>query len=58
MRRARAGASRPPIDTAILEGHQPVDLNLKRLMYRTDLSIDWSLQRQQLGFEAFSAQPG
>ncbi len=48
----------PRIVTAVFEGRQPADLNLKRLMYRTDLSIDWSLQRQQLGFEAFSAQPG
>ncbi len=36
---------------AILEGRQPADLNLKRLMYRTDLSSNWNLQRQQLGFE-------
>jgi len=48
----------PTIIAAILEGRQPIDLNLKRLMYRTDLSSNWSLQRQQLGFEPFSAQPG
>ncbi len=41
----------PPIVAAILEGHQPADLNLKRLMYRTNLSSNWSLQRQQLGLE-------
>ena len=41
----------PPIVVAILEGRQPPDLNLKRLMYRSELSIDWRFQRQQLGFE-------
>ncbi len=41
----------PPIVVAILEGRQPADLNLKRLMYRTDFSSNWSLQRQQLGFD-------
>ena len=41
----------PRIVTAILEGRQPTDLNLKRLMYRTELSINWNAQRQQLGFE-------
>ena len=48
----------PRIVAAIFEGRQPADLNLKRLMYRTDLSSNWSLQRQQLGFEGFSARPG
>jgi hypothetical protein len=42
----------PRIVVAILEGRQPADLNLKRLMYRTDLSTNWSLQRHQLGFES------
>ncbi len=41
----------PRIVVAILEGRQPADLTLKRLMYRTKLSIDWSLQHRQLGFE-------
>jgi hypothetical protein len=41
----------PRIVVAILEGRQPADLTLKRLMYRTMLSIDWSLQHRQLGFE-------
>ena len=36
----------------ILEGRQPPDLSLKQLMYRTDLSISWTAQRQQLGFDA------
>jgi site-specific DNA recombinase len=42
----------PSIVGAILEGRQPPDLSLKQLMYRTDLSISWTAQRQQLGFDA------
>ena len=41
----------PSIVGAILEGRQPVDLSLKQLMYRTDLAVSWTTQRQQLGFE-------
>ena len=41
----------PRIVAAVLEGRQPTDLILKRLMYRTNLSSNWSFQRQQLGFE-------
>lgn len=40
----------PSIVTAILEGHQPADLSLDRLIKRTTLALDWSAQRQQLGF--------
>lgn len=40
----------PSIVTAILEGHQPADLGLDRLIKRTTLALDWSAQRQQLGF--------
>ena len=41
----------PSIVGAILEGRQPADLSLKQLMYRTDLALCWSTQRQRLGFE-------
>ena len=41
----------PSIVGAILDGGQPVDLSLKQLMYRTDLAVEWSAQRRQLGFE-------
>jgi site-specific DNA recombinase len=41
----------PSIVGAILEGRQPADLSLKQLMYRTDLALSWSSQRQRLGFE-------
>ena len=40
----------PSIVTAILEGHQPPDLSLNRIIKRTNLALDWSAQRQQLGF--------
>lgn len=40
----------PSIVTAILEGHQPADLSLDRLIKRTTLALEWSAQRQQLGF--------
>jgi DNA invertase Pin-like site-specific DNA recombinase len=40
----------PSIVTAILEGHQPADLSLDRLTKRTTLALNWSAQRQQLGF--------
>jgi site-specific DNA recombinase len=41
----------PSIIGAILEGRQPADLSLKQLMYRTDLAVSWTTQRQQLGIE-------
>ena len=41
----------PSIVGAILEGRQPADLSLKQLMYRTDLAVSWTTQRQQLGIE-------
>ena len=41
----------PSIVGAILEGRQPADLSLKKLMYRTDLAVSWTTQRQQLGIE-------
>jgi len=40
----------PSIVMSVIEGRQPADLSLKQLMYRTDLSIEWSVQRRQLGF--------
>jgi hypothetical protein len=40
----------PSIVTAILEGHQPADLSLDRLIKRTTLALNWSAQRKQLGF--------
>ena len=39
----------PDIVTAIMEGRQPASLKRKTLM-ATALSLDWSQQRQQLGF--------
>jgi DNA invertase Pin-like site-specific DNA recombinase len=39
----------PDIVTAIMEGRQPASLKRKTLM-ATPLSLDWSEQRQQLGF--------
>ena len=41
----------PSIVGAILEGRQPADLSLKKLMYRTDLAVSWISQRRQLGFD-------
>jgi DNA invertase Pin-like site-specific DNA recombinase len=40
----------PDIQQAILEGRQPIALNLQRLM-QIDLPLDWKQQRQRLGFE-------
>ena len=40
----------PKIVHGILAGTQPAELSLKQLMYRTDLSSDWSTQWLQLGF--------
>ncbi len=41
----------PRIVTAIIEGRQPKDLSLNQLMYRTELSSNWTAQRHQLGFD-------
>ncbi|WP_266349687.1 IS3 family transposase [Kaistia dalseonensis] len=41
----------PDIVTAILDGRQPVELTANKIMADTRLSIDWSGQRQALGFE-------
>ena len=41
----------PSIIGAILEGRQPADLSLKQVMYRTNLAVSWTTQRQQLGIE-------
>jgi site-specific DNA recombinase len=40
----------PDIITAVLEGRQPVELSANKLMADTRLPIDWSGQRQALGF--------
>lgn len=40
----------PRIVKTILEGRQPPDLSLKRLMTRMDLAADWTRQWRQLGF--------
>ena len=40
----------PKIVRAILDGKQPADLSAKKIMYRTDLSVEWAKQTSQLGF--------
>jgi site-specific DNA recombinase len=40
----------PKIVQAILDGKQPADLSAKQIMYRTDMSVDWASQTNQLGF--------
>jgi len=40
----------PDISTAILEGHQPLQLNAKTLRTLPELPADWAKQRQVLGF--------
>jgi DNA invertase Pin-like site-specific DNA recombinase len=40
----------PDIATAILEGHQPADLTVRRLRELPDLPLDWFEQRSILGF--------
>lgn len=40
----------PSIVAEILNGRQPPDLTLKRLLYEIDLPITWSEQEQLLGF--------
>ena len=39
----------PDITQAILEGHQPLDLTLDRLLHLSPLPIEWSAQRSALG---------
>ena len=41
----------PSMISAMLEGRQPADLSLKQVMYRTNLALDWTQQRRQLGFD-------
>ncbi|MBN8998662.1 MAG: recombinase family protein [Rhizobiales bacterium] len=41
----------PDITTAILDGHQPVELTANKLIADTRLPIDWAEQRSRLGFE-------
>ena len=38
----------PDIIESIISGHQPADLNVEKLMKRTDLPLDWVQQRQLL----------
>ncbi|MAC81717.1 MAG: hypothetical protein CML66_27070 [Rhodobacteraceae bacterium] len=40
----------PRIQAAIIEGTQPVDMTLKRLL-ATTLPLDWTAQEQALAFE-------
>ncbi len=40
----------PKLVQAILDGRQPADLSAKRIMYRTDMSVDWARQANELGF--------
>jgi len=40
----------PDIVRAIMEGRQPVDLTASRLLSQSDLPLEWSEQRRQLGF--------
>lgn len=51
MRSARLCFLAPDIVTAILEGRQPVALNTRTLLRVSDLPIEWSAQRQALGFD-------
>lgn len=49
-RLARLGFLAPDIVTAILEGHQPVDLISRRLLRATHIPLAWAEQRKVLGF--------
>ncbi|MDB5406927.1 MAG: putative resolvase [Rhodospirillales bacterium] len=40
----------PEITSAILDGRQPATLNARKLMTDWDMPIDWSSQREALGF--------
>jgi len=44
----------PDIVEAILDGHQPKQLTVKRLLAK--LPMDWAEQRKALGFEVKSAR--
>ena len=49
-RLARLRFLAPDIITAILDGHQPVELTSRSLLRIADLPLDWSGQRYVLGF--------
>jgi site-specific DNA recombinase len=49
-RLARLRFLAPDIITAILDGRQPVELTSRTLLRIADLPLDWSGQRQALGF--------
>jgi len=49
-RLARLRFLAPDIITAILDGHQPVELTSRSLLRIADLPLDWSGQRRVLGF--------
>jgi len=40
----------PDITGSIIAGQQPADLSAEKLIRRIDLPLDWSKQRQLLGF--------
>jgi site-specific DNA recombinase len=40
----------PDIQAAILDGHQPLQLNRQRLARITSMPMCWSAQRRLLGF--------
>ena len=42
----------PDIVTAIVEGHQPIELTVQRLKLMSPLPMNWIEQRQLLGFGA------
>jgi hypothetical protein len=42
----------PDITEAILEGTQPIELSLDRLLSAMPLPLDWDAQRAALGFAA------
>ena len=39
-----------PVVSVILDGRQPIDLNVERLKKVSTIPADWNAQRQQLGF--------
>jgi site-specific DNA recombinase len=40
----------PDIQAAILDGHQPLQLNRQRVAHITSMPVSWHTQRQMLGF--------
>jgi hypothetical protein len=40
----------PDIIEAIVNGRQSVELSAQSLLYRHDLALDWTKQREELGF--------